>query len=399
MGGSLLTCFASAERASQDELIRQHKVIIKNHDLIVFLDGIVSMVTVLNVHRQVVFANKQTLAALALADVRQVLGQRLGEAFGCEHADEINGCGTSPHCSVCGAVRTQLNCKRNSESIDECSLTNATSKMTLDLRIHSTFTSISGEDFIICSVFDISSEKRRGVMERIFFHDILNTINGINGIAQVISKVNPDRQNLYLLHLKHMLQLLVEEIDSHRILTLAEKNDYVVTPHEIHSMAFLIEIIENLGKAAALERKDIRITSDSRDYVFVSDTILLSRVIINMVKNALEAEPEGAAIEIGIRKDDEGSIYFHVKNDSVMDRKVQLQIFNRSFSTKSKDRGIGTYSMKFLTEKYLNGSIDFISNQETGTVFAVKIPVFIEKTVHPDGDVPEAAVPVGAEAC
>lgn len=34
---------------------------------------------------------------------------------------------------------------------------------------------------------------------------------------------------------------------------------------------------------------------------------------------------------------------------------VQLQIFNRSFSTKGKGRGTGTYSMKLLTKRYLKG--------------------------------------------
>ncbi|MDR2040464.1 MAG: PAS domain-containing sensor histidine kinase [Bacteroidales bacterium] len=384
MRGSLLTCFASAERSPQDEILRQHSIITDNKDLIVFLNGIVSMVTVLNSNRQVVFANSQTLSAIGVDDENLILGQRLGEVFGCEHAHEVNGCGTSPHCSVCGAVRTMLLCKNKAQSIDECSLTNGSTKTSLDLRVHSTYTTVNNENFIICSLFDISDEKRRGVMERIFFHDIMNTINGINGIAQVLKKVDPSKQDLYMSHLTRMLDSLVDEINSHRVLTLAEKDEYKIKYQELHSLDFLIEEMENLNKAAALEMKEIRISPDSEDHVFCSDKVLLSRVLCNMIKNALEAECAGAVIEIGVHKGDDDNLHFHVHNDAVMSRKTSLQVFSRSFSTKGEDRGLGTYSMKLLSEKYLNGTIGFVSNKVTGTVFTVKIPVSVMVQNRPE---------------
>jgi sensor histidine kinase regulating citrate/malate metabolism len=54
---------------------------------------------------------------------------------------------------------------------------------------------------------------------------------------------------------------------------------------------------------------------------------------------------------------------------------VQLQIFVRSYSTKGKGRGLGTYAMKLFTEKYLGGRIDFESRPETGTTFRVELPL------------------------
>jgi sensor histidine kinase regulating citrate/malate metabolism len=52
-----------------------------------------------------------------------------------------------------------------------------------------------------------------------------------------------------------------------------------------------------------------------------------------------------------------------------------MQIFQRSFSTKGSGRGIGTYSMKLLTEQYLGGEILVESSQENGTTFTVVIPL------------------------
>ena len=39
-----------------------------------------------------------------------------------------------------------------------------------------------------------------------------------------------------------------------------------------------------------------------------------------------------------------------------MPDEVKAQIFERSFSTKGRGRGIGTYSIKLLTERYLEGT-------------------------------------------
>lgn len=58
---------------------------------------------------------------------------------------------------------------------------------------------------------------------------------------------------------------------------------------------------------------------------------------------------------------------------------MRLQIFNRSFSTKSTGRGLGTYSMKYLTEKYLRGEMSFTSVEGEGTTFLARYPLGPEK--------------------
>ncbi|MDR1172875.1 MAG: HAMP domain-containing histidine kinase [Bacteroidales bacterium] len=355
--------------------MRQYQVVVDNKDLVTFLNSVASMVSVLNMNRQIIFVNKLILQMVGVSDIHEVLGKRLGELFNCQHAFEVNGCGTSPHCSACGAVRTQLACVRSMESVDECSLTNDSEKITFDLRVHSTFTRVYGEDFIICSLFDISNEKRRGVMERIFFHDIMNTINGISGIAQVLSKVDASKQPIYLSHLTRLMNSLTEEIQSHRVLTLAEKNEYRVAQHQVSSLDFVRDETEKYQQMASLEAKEVRITDDSENHSFVTDKTLLSRVLGNMIKNAIEAEHAGALIEVCVRKVDDKYIQISVHNDGVIPHRDQLQVFNRSFSTKGENRGLGTYSMKLLTEKYLNGNISFVSQKDHGTTFTVKLPV------------------------
>jgi sensor histidine kinase regulating citrate/malate metabolism len=108
--------------------------------------------------------------------------------------------------------------------------------------------------------------------------------------------------------------------------------------------------------------------------VLWTDRRLLFRILGNMLKNGLEAISPGQAVTIGCseRGDD---VAFWIHNPGVMPDQVQLQMFQRSFSTKGQPgRGIGTYSMKLLGERYLGGRVEFVSRDPDGTTFTLSLP-------------------------
>jgi len=76
---------------------------------------------------------------------------------------------------------------------------------------------------------------------------------------------------------------------------------------------------------------------------------------------------------------DGDNVIFSVHNETVMPQDVQWQIFSRSFSTKGKGRGMGTYAMKLLTEKYLSGKVYFESEKGSGTTFFLEMPAKLQK--------------------
>ncbi|CAG0934623.1 partial Sensor protein DivL, partial [Rhodocyclaceae bacterium] len=101
---------------------------------------------------------------------------------------------------------------------------------------------------------------------------------------------------------------------------------------------------------------------------------ILRRILGNLVKNALEATPRGGTVTLSCT-DDGGRVIFGVTNPGVMPEEVQLQIFQRSFSTKAgTGRGIGTYSVKLFGERYLKGKVAFTSREPEGTTFTLSIP-------------------------
>ena len=101
-----------------------------------------------------------------------------------------------------------------------------------------------------------------------------------------------------------------------------------------------------------------------------------------MIKNSLEAIEKNGTVTVGTNFV-HGYVRFWVKNEGVIPGHLQMQIFQRSFSTKGKDRGLGTYSMKLIGEQYLKGKVGFTSRPEEGTIFYIDLPVGWEKQIEP----------------
>ncbi len=93
-----------------------------------------------------------------------------------------------------------------------------------------------------------------------------------------------------------------------------------------------------------------------------------------MVKNALEATMPGNTISLQSERAGD-SVRFSVHNPEVMTEDVRLQVFQRSFSTKGRERGLGTYSMRLFSERYLNGRVSFTSTEAEGTIFTAEYPL------------------------
>jgi len=57
---------------------------------------------------------------------------------------------------------------------------------------------------------------------------------------------------------------------------------------------------------------------------------------------------------------------------------------SRAFSTEGSGHGLGTYSIKLITEKYLQGKVSFVSNKQEGTRFTVQYPEEIQSSGERD---------------
>ena len=134
-----------------------------------------------------------------------------------------------------------------------------------------------------------------------------------------------------------------------------------------------MELLSEYSEHDIAQGKQLTLDSEFRECSFQADRTQLSRVLGNMIKNALEASNSGDTVTVGSTHD-ENYVEFWVHNPTVMPEAVQTQVFNRSFSTKGAGRGLGTYSMRLLSENYLEGDVSFVSREGTGTLFKARYP-------------------------
>ncbi|MCX6897288.1 MAG: HAMP domain-containing sensor histidine kinase [Verrucomicrobia bacterium] len=358
------------------ETVQRQAAMLARQPLIAeLLNSVLNYVLILNQQRQVVFASKNVQELVPGTDLKDLLGKRPGEALGCTHPDERNGCGTTSFCTECGAVKTILASLAGRKDCQECRMVRVfrSEEESLDLLVAGTPLTVEGEAFSLVAITDISHEKRRRALERIFFHDVINSAGGLEGRVLQLDQQVPPTLHEQIEQLRAGVHYVLEEILAQRDLIAAENNELPVDSRPLKCREALERVLQLYAKHPVAENRALRLAPESVSLEMTTDLRLLRRVAGNLIKNALEASRPGQTVTAGCAEEGD-AVRFWVHNPAFMPPEVQLQVFNRSFSTKGSGRGLGTYSVKLLTERYLKGKAGFTSSQENGTVFFVILP-------------------------
>lgn len=374
------TRFLPAERQPASKVSAQAADLSANSLLGILLNAMPQIVLILNAQRQIVFANQALADFLGIGDLFTVYGLRAGEALDCIHAfEDKGGCGTTAFCTTCGMAKSVAAAQKGRTDVQECHILRRQKVEALDFRVHACPFTALGADYTLYVLADISSENRRRALEHIFFHDILNTAGGVRGAAELLADADPEEAVLMRSIVSRLSCRLIHEIESQRDLAAAETGDLVLLIEET-DVAGLLHDIADLYRQHDLGRdRQITVEIPESPVTLKTDGRLLGRVISNLVKNALEASRSAETVSLACHTAGE-EMEFTVTNPGVMPEQVQLQVFQRWFSTKGPRRGLGTYSVRLLTERYLAGRVWYVSDEEGGTTFYVRLPLVFPGT-------------------
>jgi signal transduction histidine kinase len=340
-------------------------------------DQLLEFIAVLDDDRRIVYANPAFLRAAGASQLRDVLAQRFGNAVRCAHAAATaGGCGSTGFCGVCGGLRAQQSALAGQVSQEECRIV-STSGVALDFRIRANPWPTGDQRFILVSAIDTSAEQRRRLLERLFFHDLRNTAGGVVGFSEYLAQEEAaaaDSAHRALAEtIARLSRQLLDEIDSQACLTAAEFGELTAHPQPCDPGVLLTLLRDLYARHDVAEGRQIAIVSTSQFPTIHTDGVLLSRVVGNLLKNALEATRPGGAVRLSAVPYAEG-VELRVHNPGVIPPEAQLQIFQRSFSTKGAGRGLGTYGARLIGERVLGGKLSFTSNPTDGTEFALRLP-------------------------
>ena len=368
------TYFAPAGRAPADALNDQNSALMQAEFVATLLDSMPVLAMILNEQRQIVAVNKLLMETFGITDPAALIGLRPGEALGCIHFSHgPDGCGTAHSCSVCGAVKAIM------ESLEgDCQVTGECHVMlknnggtALDLEATASPLNVADKHFTVFALKDISSEKRKQVMERTFFHDIINTAGGIYGLACVLVEpehISREKETEYKGLMVTLSGNLIEEIKYQRNLIAAERGEYVPKLETVDLNDLLSEVCELYRHHEHTQEREI-VFEPGKACPMFTDPPALRRIVGNMVLNAIEAISKNEIVHVGYHFA-AGKLRIEVSNPGEMAAETQLKVFKRSFSGKAKTgRGLGTYSMKLFGERYLGGNVGFTCTGGRTTFF------------------------------
>jgi signal transduction histidine kinase len=318
------------------------------------------------------------------------IGLRPGEFFACPRATEQpQGCGAGEHCLACGTLQAVTQSQAGKRAVEqECLLTSGegANATPMELHVRATQVDIDGTDYTVVSLRDISSEKRRLALERIFFHDILNTLSALSNWTHLLNSSSGERQDRARERVSRLVGQLEREIQLQRTLLEAEQGTLRPQRVAVAPATLLADLQGMFADTQTAKQRTLTVEDRCLGVELVTDPVLLGRVLVNMVKNAFEATPIGGEVRLWCEREPgptakgepepRDTVAFHVHNAAEILPVVASRVFQRSFTTKSgTGHGLGTYGMRLLGERYLGGQVSFVTSAEGGTVFSMRLPL------------------------
>jgi signal transduction histidine kinase len=217
-----------------------------------------------------------------------------------------------------------------------------------------------------------SNMERRHLLERLFFHDLLNLTGSLRGFADLLQdNSTPDKLAVTQL-LAETTEHIIDEIETQRIISAAENGDLAVKQEYLHTQPFLETLLSIYRHHHCAENRALSLAEPVNNCLLKSDQELLTRILGNLIKNALEATPEAGTVRIDCR-DGDGETVFSINNPGEMPLNLQNKVFRDGGTSKGRGRGLGLRSIRLLVDA-LGGRIDLVSNAIEGTTFFLRLP-------------------------
>ena len=208
-------------------------------------------------------------------------------------------------------------------------------------------------------------------------HEIKNPLTPMKLNIQHLQRAKGEGKE-YNEYIERVTNTLIEQIENLSNIA-TEFSNFAKIPTARNQV---FKLAEQLQKVFDLfdshERVQIEFHSNGLEYLKVNaDREQLSRAIINLVKNGIQAVPEDrkGIIEINLSRRDHMAVISVSDNGEGIPAPLREKLFSPSFTTKTSGMGLGLAITKNIVENFA-GKIWFETEQGTGTTFYLEIPIY-----------------------
>nr|WP_246625239.1 ATP-binding protein [Fictibacillus nanhaiensis] len=200
-------------------------------------------------------------------------------------------------------------------------------------------------------------------------HEIRNPLTTVKGFVQILHQTTGEKKDFYT-------KVLLNEID--RINFIVSEFMVLAKPHAVYfSMCNLSEILKSVIYLLEAEAnlKNVVIVNDSinEDVSIFGEKNQLTQVFINLIKNAMEALPEGGYIRVSTEQIDETVTVSIEDNGIGMTEDQVKKLGNPFFTTKETGTGLGLMVTYQIIQNH-KGTISVSSEANKGTTFKIVLP-------------------------
>ena len=201
-------------------------------------------------------------------------------------------------------------------------------------------------------------------------HEIRNPLTTIKGFLEFLKVDESDDKK------KFYFNLLLEEVE--RINFIAGEFMLLAKPQAVHLSENKItpviqKVIKFLESEFNLNNIVISLDYDNEDLMIKCEESQLKQVFINLIKNAIEAMPEGGNITISVKEKQE-KVQIIFKDEGIGIPEVDIQkIGDPFYTTKENGNGLGLM-VSFKIIQNHNGTIHIDSEENNGTTCTVTLP-------------------------
>ncbi len=256
-------------------------------------------------------------------------------------------------------------------SEERASYYNESGKMTISLTASEA--TIGKEKVRIIAFNDISSEIAENEQQswskliRVLTHEIMNTITPIASLSETLLNfegVNTDVKN-GLSTISQSSKGLIKFVESYRNLTR------VAPP--VKRAFYLRELAERVigltREQAVMSGATCTYEEKSEDIILYADEGQITQILINLIRNAVQAEARTIVISAQITASEQTVINVY-NNGTPISRESQDEIFVPFFTTKQEGTGIGL-SLSRQIMRLHNGTLVLTRSDDKGTIFTL----------------------------
>ena len=208
-------------------------------------------------------------------------------------------------------------------------------------------------------------------------HEINNPLTPMKLSVQHLKRAYDNKSERFHVYMEKITNSLVEQIDTLSAIAV-EFSNFAKMPAPQNEKFDLIDKINNVVPLFAIDENRRAFHTDfyglERAMIF-ADKEQISRVFINLFKNALQAMPRNrqAEIQIDVLKINR-MIWVRIKDNGMgIPEEMQSKMFRPNFTTKSSGMGIGLSIVHNIIES-AGGTINFKTRQGEGTTFIIGLP-------------------------